>query len=168
MKKINKIDYFVGVFLSAILKSSKTVPALFDQASESKKVEFETNNNAYNVYIKYSTTKNIGKANHKGQKRVSWNIAITDSDYEKLRDFYQADSKNYIAVVCTNDKLTDTRIVILDYDKVIGFSQRTPAGKQKRISIFRYGKEHKFHYKGAGCADSESKECDIEFMSYFQ
>ena len=97
-----------------------------------------------------------------------WDLAITDGDTGKLNNFYQEKSRNYIAVICTNDKLTDTRIAILDYGKVMDFSRRTPVGKHKRISIFRYGKEHKFHYKGAGCSDLESKECDIDFMSYFQ
>lgn len=31
MRRINKIDYFVGVFLSTILSSSKGIPALFDE-----------------------------------------------------------------------------------------------------------------------------------------
>lgn len=55
LRKINKIDYFMGVFLSTIIGSSKGVPALFDEgAKESKRIEFETDSGNFNVYIKYS------------------------------------------------------------------------------------------------------------------
>ena len=55
MHRINKIDYFIGVFLTTILNSSNGVPALFDATDNSKKIEFTTDIGEYNVYIKYST-----------------------------------------------------------------------------------------------------------------
>ena len=62
MYRINKLDYFVGVFLSTILNSSKGVPALFDQTDNSKRIEFATNLGDFNVFVKYSTgLKNICK-----------------------------------------------------------------------------------------------------------
>jgi len=168
MDKINKIDFFVGVFLTSIIKSTKTTPSLFDETDESKKVVFETNRGLFNIYIKYSTNKEIGKLNKKGQRRTYWDISFTDRDLEKLGKFYESDSINFVSIICTNKKLTETKIVILDLDKVLTYLRNTPMGKQKRISIFRYGKENKFNYKGTGCSDKESQIANADFLTYFE
>jgi hypothetical protein len=55
MYRINKEDYFIGVFVSTILKSTKGVPALFDATGKNKRVEFTTDLGDFNVYVKYST-----------------------------------------------------------------------------------------------------------------
>lgn len=50
MHRINKLDYFVGVFLTTILNSSTGVPVLFDETENSKRVEFSTDLDDFNVY----------------------------------------------------------------------------------------------------------------------
>jgi hypothetical protein len=87
---------------------------------------------------------------------------------KKLKHFNKSDSTNYVSLICANKELTETRIVILEVEKTLHYLENTPLGKQKRISIFRYGKENKFHYKGTGCTDKESQEADIDFLAYFE
>ena len=60
MAKINRSDYFAGVFLATILKTTKTVPLLCNAAKDSKCVEFDTNIGDFNIFIKYSTTTQDG------------------------------------------------------------------------------------------------------------
>ncbi len=168
MKKIDKIDFFVGVFLSSIINSTQVSPSLFDETNESKKVEFETNRGKFNIYIKYTTITKHGRKNKKGQRRTYWDIAFTENDLNKLRTFGKPGSTNYVSIICTNKEMSDTRIVILEIEKVLSYLENAPAGKQKRISIFRYGKENKFHYKGTGCDDKEAQETDIDFLTYFE
>lgn len=88
MHRINILDYFIGVFLTTILNSSKGVPALFDEANDSKRLEFATDTGDFNAYIKYSTNMRKAKVNTKGrkQKKLSWNISFSDKEYEILRE----------------------------------------------------------------------------------
>jgi len=96
MGRINKIDYFVGVFLSTILSSSKGIPALFDEGvKDSKRVEFETDSGCFNVYIKYSTnqrTANV-RVNGEEKKKVSWDITFSNRDYYILKNQFEKDGR---------------------------------------------------------------------------
>ena len=69
MYRINKIDYFIGVFLATIINSSKGVPALFDETENSKRVEFSTDTGDFNVYIKYTTKIRKSKVNINGREK---------------------------------------------------------------------------------------------------
>jgi hypothetical protein len=60
MARIAKADYFAGVFLTTILKSSKAVPMLCDASGEIKRVVFDTDMGDFNVYVKYSTNPQKG------------------------------------------------------------------------------------------------------------
>ncbi|NLY46769.1 MAG: hypothetical protein GX053_12410 [Tissierella sp.] len=51
MRNINKLDFFVGVFLARIINSSNSVPALFEETDNSKRVEFTTDTDDFNIYI---------------------------------------------------------------------------------------------------------------------
>lgn len=108
MRRINKIDYFVGVFLSTIISSSKGVPALFSEAKESKRVELETDSGEFNVYIKYSTSQRKANVNVNGRRKdkVTWDINFTDLEYSILKNKFKQEAKvNLVCIVCTNEKL---------------------------------------------------------------
>jgi hypothetical protein len=169
MGQINKIDFFVGVFVSAILNSAKSVPALFDETNESKKVEFQTNLGYFNVYIKYSTNRKESVYDKRKQKKqYYWNIPFSEIENEKLRKFKKEGYQNYIVLVCTNDTLTKTWIVVLDYEKALRCLANTTPNGSRRIKVTRIGSSHEFYCQGVDYRDNEYERCLFDYTTYFE
>jgi hypothetical protein len=170
MKKINKADYFVGVFVSTILSSAKRVPALFDEPNESKRVEFLTNLGYFNVYIKYLTQRGESTYFEKGKEKIKYtcNINFGDAEYRKLLDFCKDGYKNYIVIIWTNESLTSTWIVVLDYKKAMKCLNSTTENGYRKIKITRYGGGHIFYCQGVSYKDNEFEKCDFDYSSYFE
>ena len=158
MRRINKLDYFIGVFLSTIINSSNGAPALFDETENSKRIEFATDTSDFNVYIKYSTKVVESKVNIKGKrkKKLSWNVSFTENDHQILRDsFIIKNKKNLVCLVCTNEKLNDTYLAVLDYtDAMKCLESKTKSGC-RRITITRVGSEHNLNFYGVGFKEHE-------------
>lgn len=171
MGRINKIDYFVGVFLSTIIGSSKGVPALFDEgAKESKRIEFETDSGDFNVYIKYSTKQEKAKVmiNGRKKKKVYWNIGFSSREYDILKnDFVKEGKTNLVCLVCTNDKLNETYMAILEYaDAMKCLEQKTESGN-RRITVTRIGAEHDFYCYGVGFKDEKDYiKCPVNYTHF--
>lgn len=167
MSKINKIDYFVGVFLSTILSSSKGVPALFDdEAKESKRVEFETDSGAFNVYIKYSTKQYIGNETVKDikKKKKYWNIIFYEKDYDFLKNsFRKKDRINLVCLVCTNDKLNDTHIAVLKYEDAMKCLEKKMDSGGRRITVSRIGAGRSFYCYGVDFDEKDYIKCPIDY-----
>jgi hypothetical protein len=163
--KISKIDYFVGVFVSAILNCARNVPALMEETSDSKKVQFETDNGKYKVYVKYSKTMKVGK-----NKTRYWFIPFSKRDYDRLCDFSKDnnDYKNYIAVICANSTLTTTWIGVLDYDNVIKFFGNNSTGEGVIIKVLREGNNHELSYGISGDDENNFHKCYYDFTRYFR
>ncbi len=169
MHKINKIDYFIGAFLSTIINSSKGVPALFDETENSKRVEFSTDTGDFNVYIKYTTKIRKSRVNIDGKKKkkISCNISFSDRDYEILKDsFIKEDKENLICLVCTNDKLNETYMAVLTYkDAMKCLEHRTNSGN-RRISITRIGAEHDFNCYGVKFKEKDYIKCPVDCTQF--
>ena len=151
MASIRKNDYYVGVFLTTILKTAKTVPALFDAIGDAKRVMFDTNEGEFNVYIKYSTGLKEGKdtRDKETKKRKYWNINFTQKEFEYLQnEFPKNQSKNAIALVCTDKDFSSTDIVILSLKDVMERMQVTTEQGNRRITVSRTGKNHRFECFG--------------------
>lgn len=171
MRKINKIDYFVGVFLSTIISSSKGVPALFDEgAKESRRIEFQTDSGDFNVYIKYSTKQEKAKVmiNGRKKKKVTWNIGFSNREYDILKnDFEKKDKINLVCLVCTNDKLNETYMAILEYAYAMKCLERKTKSGSRRITVTRTGAEHDFYCYGVGFGNEEDYiKCPVNY-TYF-
>ena len=169
MYRINKIDYFIGVFLTTIINSSKGVPALFDATENSKRVEFTTDLDDFNVYIKYSTAINEVNKNIKGKikKKISCNVSFSKKDYEILENsFFKEDKKNLICLVCTNDKLNETYMAILDYEDAMRCLRNSTDSGSRRITITRIGAEYDFNCYGVGFKEEEYIKCPVDCTSF--
>ena len=145
MYKINKIDYFIGAFLTTIINSSKGVPALFDETEYSRRVEFATDLADFNVYIKYTTKMRKVKVNIDGKKKkkVSWDISFSNKDYDILRSsFLKEDKENLICLVCTNDSLNETYMAILSYEDAMKCLEKSTNSGSRRVTVTRIGAEH--------------------------
>lgn len=170
MAQISKVDYFVGVFLSSILGSAKGTPALFDEPNESKRVEFLAAPGYFNVYIKYSTTKSSTPYYDKGKEKIKYtcNIYFSDSEYKILTSFCKSGFRNCIAIIWANDSLTNTWIVMMDYEKAMKCLNSKTENGNRRIKITRYGGGHEFYCQGVDFKEDEYEKCKFDFMLFFK
>ena len=168
MSQIKKIDYYVGVFLSAILKSANTVPALFDETDKSKKIEFTTDTNKFNIYVKYSTNIKETPPTKNGEKKKEtyWNITFTNSEYEKFANFKKANFLNYLVLVCTNESYSTTWLAVVDYELAMKCLKNSTQSEQRRIKVTRYGNDHEFFYSGVNFEDKDSRGY-FDYKRYF-
>lgn len=165
MHRINKLDYFIGVFLTTILNSSRGVPALFDETNDSKRVEFVTDTGDFNAYVKYSTNMRKATVNTRGRKRkkLSWNISFSDKEYEILREnFYIEGKKNLVCLVCTNEKLNDTYLAVLGYEKAMKCLEKSTASGNRRITVTRTGAEYNFSCYGVGFTEENYIQISVD------
>lgn len=153
MARIAKADYFAGVFLTTILKSAKTVPMLCDATGEIKRVVFDTDIGAFNVYVKYSTAERTGwdyDAAPK-KKRTYWDISFSDVEQDYLMQDFQVDGKrNLVALVCTNAKLGNSKIAIMELQEVLFCLKTMRNGGSRGIQVSRTGGNHTFDCAGCG------------------
>lgn len=169
MYRINKIDYFIGVFLSTIINSSKGVPALFDETENSKRVEFSTDLGDFNVYIKYTTRIRYAKVNVDGKrkKKMSCNISFSNKDYDILKNtFLKEDKENLICLVCTNGKLNETYMAVLSYADAMKCLEHSTNSGSRRITITRIGAEHDFYCYGVGFKEKDYIKCPVDCTQF--
>lgn len=169
MYRINKIDYFIGVFLSTIINSSKGVPALFDETENSKRVEFSTDTGDFNVYIKYTTKIRKSKVNidSKKKNKISCNISFSDKDYEILKNsFVKENKENLICLVCTNDKLNETYMAVLTYEDAMKCLEHRTNSGNRRITITRIGAEHDFNCYGVKFEEKDHIKCPVDCTQF--
>lgn len=158
VSKVNKLDFFVGAFLSSIINSSVGVPALFDETENSKRVEFETNKGHYNVYIKYTTSGRRSTRVVDGQKKknIRYNIGFSENEYLSLMNkFYKKDVENLICLVCANKKLNDNALIILDYRDAMRCLEKSTPGGSRRITATRLGAEYDYSCYGVGFKEKD-------------
>jgi len=170
MNPISKVDYFVGVFLASILGRAKQVPALIDETNDSKKVEFWTNTNSYNVYVKFSTARHNRAASRDGKtkEKTYWKVAFSSLEHEKLSTFFLESYKNCVAFVCTDEKLTETWIAVLDYDEAMHCLQSKTKGGNRTITVRRIGKAHQFQFSGVDFDEQDIVTAPFDYTLYFQ
>jgi hypothetical protein len=168
MDQINKIDYFVGVFLAKIIGSTHIVPLLFDASNESKRIQFENNSKEFNLYVKYSTKrqKTEGSKNKNRKGKTYWKINFTQLEYDKFIQSYDEHRANYLVIICTNPKLDQTWIAIVDFEKAKHCLRNiTPTG-MRTITVTRFGNGQEFTLTGVGFHKDELETCLFDYTQY--
>ena len=128
------------------------------QQKNTKCVEFDTNIGDFNVFIKYSTTPQDGWDRKKRTKikRKYWNISFSPEEYSYLcNSFEKLNKNNLVAIVCANQKITDTRIAILTLDQAKECLSKHTGGI-RRITVSRTGNEHNFDCFGVGSSHEKT------------
>lgn len=166
MKRIAKMDYYAGAFITSLLNSVEGVPAIFNETSDSRKLQIETNLGDFNIYIKYAG--NSRNARIRGRKKTSWCVNFTETDIMKLEnEFVEEQYKNYIALVLSDKSMVDTRIAVITYDDAMECLAKTTQGGNRRINVARYGKEHNFICYGATESEENGFQVFVNHMRYF-
>jgi hypothetical protein len=167
MRKIAKMDYYAGAFITSLLKSAKGVPALIDETSDSRVLQISTNLGEFNIYIKYAGTSR--KSRVKRRNKTSWYVNFTDTDVYKLEnEFVQEQCINYVALVLSNRTLTDTRVAIISYDDIMERLTKVTPGGNRGINVIRYGSEHTFTCYGATEQEADGFTIPVNYMRYFE
>lgn len=171
MAKIAKADYFAGVFLSTILKSSKTVPMLCDASKDVKRVLFDTDVGDFNVYVKYAATFGNGWDYTKTPKvkRLYWNVPFTPTEYKYIVNMFPDPKKsNILAIICTNSKFSSSWIAILSYTEMQQCLSASTENGMRRITVSRSGKEHRFSCFGVnGSYDEPVASPYVNHLRFF-
>lgn len=166
MRKINRIDYFCGAFL-AYLISNKVEPMLFEAGENSKIAEFTIKDTTYKTFIKYSTKKR--EINKQGKHFEVWDIIFSANEIQQLEAFADEEKRGTVVCICTDEKLRDTKVAVIDSDKAI---QCLGIGKddknaQRRISIKHQKSSSKFLCHGTAVSDLNAIEVPYNFEKYF-
>ncbi len=167
MSQVSKLDFFVGVFLASIMNSAKSVPALFDETDESKKIEFMSDLGKYNVYVKYSTKRNHSTRGSKGKEIKYHNVLFTENEYKKFESFQKDGVNNCLAIICTEKNLLNTWIVVIEYEKALKCLRSTTPNGSRRIKIQRFGNAHEFVCSGVGFKNDDNETCPYDWRIYF-
>lgn len=168
MTRINKTDYFMGVFLNTIVKYSKERAINFKTSENTKIVEFTTQAGDFKIYIKYSTSleeveKKIG---HEARFKSSCNFLFFDSEYNYLKDsFYSSEKINLLGLVFTNDRLTKTHIALISLEDAMDCLREKTRSGLRRISIYRLSGEPYFYCYGVGFKDYEHIRSPVDFTN---
>lgn len=73
---------------------------------------------------------------------------------------------NLVCLVCTNDKLNETYMAILDYaDAMKCVEQKTNSGS-RRITVTRIGAEHDFYCYGVGFKEEDYIKFPIDYAHF--
>lgn len=166
MKQINKIDYMVGAFLS-YLTSRNIAPVLIEATDNAKIVKFSTNNNDYKVYFKYSISSKTPTV--KGREYTKWNITYTPDDLKRIKESKQNEHEVFLLMVlCGNEDLTDTELLILDYEGLEKCIGTDTINCNKRLSVNRMKKSPYITCYGTGLSDQNSIKVYRNFEKYIK
>lgn len=148
--KIRKIDYYVGAFLSLI--ANKIIqPALIIDCTESTRIiQFDTNSGSYNVFIKYSGKPNSEKGNSK-----KWSFTFTEDEQQKLKSERKTNSKNLVALVCSEPSLKHTEVAVLDVKDAEACMGNDSMNKRRRIGVKYEKNRHHLRCHGTALSDKE-------------
>ncbi len=166
MRRIAKMDYYAGAFITTLLKSSKGAPAIINETNDSRRVEFETDLGKFNIYIKYSGSPRISTV--RGRKKISWYVNFSDMDVYKLEnEFVDRQDIRYVVLVLSNRALTKTRVAVIACDDIMKCLNKETPGGSRGINIVRYGRDHNFTCYGATEAEEDGFAVPINYAGHF-
>src|SRR5690606_29806573 len=92
---------------------------------------------------------------------------FSKGEYDTLKNcFEKKDKINLVCMVCTNEKLNETYMAILDYaDAMKCVEQKTNSGS-RRITVTRIGAEHDFYCYGVGFKEEDYIKFPIDYTHF--
>lgn len=166
MRKINKVDYFCGAFLSYLI-SNGVEPTLFEAGEKSKVVEFMIRDSVYKIFFKYSTKKKTITKQSKAYD--TWNVVFAEKELNLLETFGESSKKVAVVCICTDEKLKDADIAVIPYEdacKCLGLMQDA-INKQRTIGIRHLKGSSKLLCHGTGLSQDDAVEIPHNFEKYF-
>ena len=166
MKKINKIDFYCGAFLS-FLVSNGVEPTLFEAGDKSRILEFLLKQTKYKAFLKYSSKNNSSVKQGKNVSR--WDVGFSPKECETLEQFGEPSKNVIIVFVCTDKDMKETEIAVLPYEdacRCMGLGQDT-VNKQRKISVQYIQGARKFRCYGTGLSSDNAVETPHNYEKVF-
>lgn len=108
---IRKIDFYVGALFSYLI-NKKITPAIIENSDDSKIITFETDDEKYNLFVKYcAVSKKFTKG---GSDYTRWQIGFTDTELQKLGTYRIFGRKNLVVIVCTEEGIKNPEVAVLE------------------------------------------------------
>lgn len=166
MARINKIDFFTGVFLSYLVSNKVKEPTLFDAVDKSKVIKFSLRDNDYNAYIKYVSKSK--KSTQGGKTYTKWDVIFTEKEKDFLTDsFIETDKNNVVVLVCANENFKDTYFAVLDVAEAFRCLGNDEINKQYRISVKRQKGSKYVDCYGTALSDEKAIQIKYNFDEIF-
>lgn len=162
---IKQSDYFGGVIISYLLNSriAKSAPVLCDESKNCKSLSFLTDNGEYNLYIKYS--RNFIT---KGKDVRKCSFQFTNEELEKIKK-YKSEKRNlYIALICTNEKLTETEIAFVTAEEAFKVLDFDNVNTKKQIHVKHLKGKHDLNIWGTMLDETKSLKIRKDFDWIFR
>lgn len=170
MRNPNKLDFFVGSFISCIINAAKKVPILIDETDNSKRIKFTTDNGDYNIFFKYSTNIRCStrKINGIAKEKITCDISFSKKEYEILKyNFFEEKISNLIVLVITNSDLNNTKIIAIPYDIAMECLITSDKNEIRRLSVTRIGRERTYNCYGIGNSEEFNNRVFCNWQKYF-
>lgn len=167
MRRINKVDYFCGAFLSFLI-SNKIEPTLFEAGDNSKIVEFFIRDKAYKIFFKYSTK--LRKTKVSGKEYSNWDIIFSTNEEKIIQSFDDKNKMVAVVCVCTDEDFKNTTIAILSYTDAISCLgiQQDNMNKQRRITIKHQKSSSKIFCHGTALSDKNAISIPNNYETFFE
>lgn len=162
---IKKLDYYVGAFVSFLLTHNIT-PALFEGSNDSKVVTFDTDNGAYNLYVKYCGKPKELKQKNKQYRK--WSILFAEKELNSFLAYPQSEKKNLLVVICTDAEFKSTKVVVLTFEQALQCLGEDAINKTRNIHIKLAENAHKFECHGTGLNDKTPILVTTKYTSFFE
>ena len=160
--KIRKIDFYVGALLSYLINKQIT-PAIFDSCENAKEIRFDTNNGKFNLFVKYS-----GKPSKSNEVNRRWDIIFTQSELDRLNTYKLDEYNNFVVIVCSNEDLKNTEIVVLEIKNAIKCLGYDNVNSNKRISARIDKGARSIKCYGTALSDQNAISIERNIDKYFQ
>lgn len=162
MGLIKKVDYYCGAFVSYLVSKGNNL-TLFEATDNSKIAQFAVASSDFKVYIKYSAT---CKVTNKRTCR-KWDINFTDKEVDILYDFNKENCKMYFVIVCTDKKMKNTEVAVLDFKKAMRCLGKDKINNTRRITIIHEKGSKYLHYYGVAVDKTNAYSTLKDFEGYF-
>ena len=173
MTRVLKEDYFTGVFRSLVFRSSPEGFVLSEPTAKAKNhIRFTTDPGVnYNVYLKHSgrLTNTVKTISGKRVKLMNCNVNFSPLDYDYLLNkFPQNNETNLVCLICTDKDLSETRLVMLQYQDAMKCLVNKTAKGIGNIKVTRKGNNHSYSCYGIGFKNKQPIKCPFDFRIYLK
>lgn len=143
MSMLNKVDFYYGAFLSALLNYGRQKPSLFDKCdnNDSRRIYRLTTESSTNDYIIF--TKYVMARNNQTEKYEHWIFNFTEDEIDTLTDLQEKCHNVKLALICLKKGLAGSETALLDYEVAMECLGVDKGIKSRTINIKHYKKAKK-------------------------
>lgn len=161
-RQIRKSDYYFGAFLYSTFTNIVKTPVILYNGDNSQFVQITTETGDYTVFAKYSS-----KPKSKVKSAKKWDFSFTEREQDIIKNFYNENTKNIVALICSEENLTNTEVAIIDIDSVRLCLGNDSINKNRRITVGADKGAHCLYYYGTAVSDRNALKVSRNLYKHF-